>query len=393
MNYLLDEYRTPFGNPYNIVRIPMPPDQNGRYPNQGGNYRTYTNSIFINKTILVPTYEERYDTTALRIYREHLPGYNVVGINCNAIIPSLGALHCITKTVGVSDPLWISHARLRDVADTVTAYPVLAEIRHRTGIASATLHVRAKGDTVYTALPMTLADTANAIWTADMPAYPAGTEVHYYIEALANSGRTQVRPLPAPEGYFKFKVLGEPANQPPTVVITSPADGAIMPFTGEPVVITFEASDLDGLVGQAVLRVDGDSVTTTATLPHVFAWTPDAPGSYAVSITVKDDDGAEAVSEAVTITLEETTSIHNSTIKPLSIYPNPASDLIMIRHEQSQMNAPELLLFDGLGRSISIRPTSIYKGWMLLLNDLSPGFYGIWAIIDGQSHLGFFVKG
>ena len=178
-----------------IVRIPMPPDQTDRYPHQGGHYRTYTNSIFINKTILVPIYEEQYDTTALRIYREQLPGYQVVGINCNSIIPSLGALHCITKTVGVSDPLWIAHPRLRDVADTVAAYPVIAEIRHRTGIASATLHVRARGVMGYTAIPMVLSDTAQAIWTADIPAFAAGTEVQYYIEAVSLSGRAQVRPI------------------------------------------------------------------------------------------------------------------------------------------------------------------------------------------------------
>jgi hypothetical protein len=44
-----------------------------------------------------------------------------------------------------------------------------------------------------------------------IPAYPAGTEVQYYISA--DNGKHQVRPIVAPEGYFKFKVLGEPANQ------------------------------------------------------------------------------------------------------------------------------------------------------------------------------------
>ena len=108
----------------------MPPENN-QYPDQGGDYRTYTNSIFINKTILVPIYEEKYDTTALRIYRENLPGYNVVGINCNSIIPQLGALHCITKLVGTPDPLYIAHARLRDTEITDQDFEVNAVIRHR----------------------------------------------------------------------------------------------------------------------------------------------------------------------------------------------------------------------------------------------------------------------
>jgi len=140
IQYLEDSIKTSFGNKFNIVRLPMPPDQNGRYPDAGGNYRTYTNAVFINKTLLVPTYQEKYDTTALRIYRENLPGYNVVGINCNNIIGQLGALHCITKLIGTDEPLLIAHSRLRDVEDTIAYYPVSAYIRHRDGIKEASLY-------------------------------------------------------------------------------------------------------------------------------------------------------------------------------------------------------------------------------------------------------------
>ncbi len=59
-----------------------------------------------------------YDTTALRIYREAMPGYNIVGINCNSIIYLNGAIHCITKEVGSFNPLFISHSRVRDTIST-----------------------------------------------------------------------------------------------------------------------------------------------------------------------------------------------------------------------------------------------------------------------------------
>lgn len=203
---LLSQETTAFGNRYRVLSLPMPPDQFNRYPDDGGYYRTYTNSIFLNKTILVPTYEEQYDTTALRIYRENLPGYKVVGINCNQIIPALGALHCITKTVGVNDPLWIAHARLRDTYDAVNDYPVTAKIRHRSGISDATLYYRTDEAAPYTAVVMNLTDVAENIWLADIPAQPAGTEIQYYIHAVALSGKQQVRPIVAPEGYFRFRV-------------------------------------------------------------------------------------------------------------------------------------------------------------------------------------------
>lgn len=204
--YLRNEVLTPFGNTYNILRLPMPPDDNDRYPDQGGDYRTYTNALFLNKTVMVPIYEERYDTTALRIYRENLPGYNIVGIDCNDIIPRLGAIHCVTKIVGVADPLWIAHPRLRDADNTEEDYTTYAIIKHRSGIAEASLHYRQSGDSLYTAIPMELADTAAARWTAAIPAQPENTRVEYYIAAEANSGKQQLRPIVAPEGYFRFKV-------------------------------------------------------------------------------------------------------------------------------------------------------------------------------------------
>ncbi|MCB0560739.1 MAG: agmatine deiminase family protein [Lewinellaceae bacterium] len=206
VEYLINEVPTAFGNTYQAIRMPMPPDAAGRYPDNNGDYRTYTNSIFVNKTLLVPTYEERYDTTALRIYREALPGYNVVGIDCNDIIPAFGALHCITKLIGVNDPLWIAHSRLRDTDDTENDYLARAIIKHRSGIAHATLHYRIVPELDYTAVPMTLEDSAAAIWLAAIPAQAADAEVQYYIHATAHSGKEQVRPLVAPEGYFPFRV-------------------------------------------------------------------------------------------------------------------------------------------------------------------------------------------
>lgn len=226
LNYVTNNFLTPFGNPYRVVRIPMPPDANNEYPNSGGDYRTYANAIFINKTLLVPTYDEQYDTTALRIIREQLPGYNVVGINCNSIITALGALHCITKLVHTADPLLIAHPRLRDT-DIVANRTVMARIQHRSGIASATLYYTSSmtDPPAPYAINMTLSDPENNIWTAEIPAQTAGSTVQYYIEATANSGKNQVRPLTAPEGMYSYRVL-ETATTPLTAQIKLHLAGA-----------------------------------------------------------------------------------------------------------------------------------------------------------------------
>lgn len=208
--YVLNNFNSTFGTPYEVVRIPVPPSTSGLYPDNGGFYRTYTNQVFVNKSVIVPTYRTEYDTIALRILRDAMPGYNVVGIDCdtdpNNIIRQSGAIHCITRAVGVAEPLLISHQHLRNTYNTVQPYDVVAYIKHVSGIANATLFYTTDTTAGYTAVPMSNAGSGN--WEAQIPAQPAGTQVYYYVKAKANSGKEQVRPIVAPAGYWQFKVNG-----------------------------------------------------------------------------------------------------------------------------------------------------------------------------------------
>ena len=211
LNYVLNNFNSVFGTQYKIVRVPMPPE-GGQYPNQNGDYRTYTNSVFVNKTILVPVYEEQWDTTALRIYREALPGYKVVGIDCNEIITASGAIHCITKAVSSDDPLLISHQPLNDQLYSTDDYVVNALIRHADGISNATLFWTTDTVNGYTSSSMTLTNSTENTWTCFIPYQQAGQQVFYYIHAEASNGKEQVRPMPAPSGYWKFNVLSTPTG-------------------------------------------------------------------------------------------------------------------------------------------------------------------------------------
>ena len=212
IDYINNNYNSVYGTPYEYIRIPMPPSSSGNYPGGpfgNGYYRTYANNIFVNGTVLVPTYREEYDTTGLRILREALPGYNVVGIDADDqnsnIISASGAIHCITKAIGVADPLLIRHQKLRDTYETVLPYEVSAYIRHKSAIASARVFWTADTSQGFASVEMT--SIGNDMWSASIPAHPAGTEIFYYIEGNANSGKVQVRPIVAPEGWWKFNVL------------------------------------------------------------------------------------------------------------------------------------------------------------------------------------------
>lgn len=208
--YVLDNFNSVFGTPYKIKRVVAPPDYSGNgnaiYPNNGGDYRTYSNSVFVNGTVLLPTYGGPFDTTAVRIYKENLPGYRIVPIDCQSIIAASGAIHCITHSVGVNDPLLISHQALNDTYDTENAYAVNALIKHRSGIQSATLYYSTDTLAGFNSVPMTETG-ANDNWTAAIPAQEAGTKVYYYIQGISETGKIQVRPLTAPEGRWDFMVL------------------------------------------------------------------------------------------------------------------------------------------------------------------------------------------
>lgn len=286
---VMSAHLSPWGTPYRIVRIPMPPDALGAYPNTGGDYRTYTNAVFVNRSILLPVYDPQYDSTAIRIWQEALPGYRVVGIDCNAIIPSLGAIHCITKELASQDPLYIAHQRLRDQAVGGSGYTVNAVIRHKSGILAAQVLYRTDTLLPWSSVPMTLTDPLSQTWTGILPPQPAGSTVRYYVEATSVSGKTGMRPLPAPAGYWSFRIGSITDVSEPTVkdeslrLFPNPSRGTVFLNTDLP---TAAQADID------ILDATGRIVAfQTLTLPAGAGLTalPIAelqPGIYLVRIGI-----------------------------------------------------------------------------------------------------------
>ncbi len=215
IQYLLSNYNSTFGTPYRIKRIPMPPDSayNNTWPSTTGSYLTYTNGVFVNKTFLYPTYYAQYDSVAQRIYQENLPGYNVVPINCYQSITSSGAIHCITHCIAAKDPLLIVHKPIRDTIIVINTSPFLkikAYIKHRSGIQSANVYYRSIYHPNFTAAAMQAVPGEPDYWEAQIPAPIVVksnlSQMDYYITATANSGKSQVRPITAPTGFWNFTI-------------------------------------------------------------------------------------------------------------------------------------------------------------------------------------------
>ena len=212
LQYLLATYNSVYGTPYKVVRMPMPPDPtaSNQYP-PNGYYLTYTNGVFVNKTFLYPTYYAQYDTVAQRIYEKALPGYHVVGINCNSTISASGAIHCITHCIASNDPLLIVHQAVSDTLELISLnyVDIKAYIKHRSGIQNASLHFRMGTSGTFQTVAMSPVAGQPDYWSAHISGFPVSKSYaylpyQYYISAVSNSNKSQVRPITAPNGYYSF---------------------------------------------------------------------------------------------------------------------------------------------------------------------------------------------
>lgn len=207
INYLMANHQTPFGTDYKIEWIDAPPSVSGLYPDSGGYYRTYTNSVFVNGTVIVPTYRPEVDAPALALYEELLPGYNIVGIdvdNSNELLIALnGAIHCITHAIGVSDPLLIIHQPIEETNTNVNI-PINALIKHHTDISEAKVFWRESGEIDFEETTLNLDEDDN--WVTSLSVPSSASNIEYYIWAEANSGKTMTRPMVAPDGFWSFEM-------------------------------------------------------------------------------------------------------------------------------------------------------------------------------------------
>jgi agmatine/peptidylarginine deiminase len=86
--------RTPKGEPYRLVPLPVPSPQH----DEAGALlpATYANFLIIDGAVLVPVYRDAADRVALDRLGRCFPGREVVPVDCRALIRQHGSLHCVT---------------------------------------------------------------------------------------------------------------------------------------------------------------------------------------------------------------------------------------------------------------------------------------------------------
>ena len=91
-------------------------------------------------------------------------------------------------------------------------------------------------------------------------------------------------------------------NQPPTVTLTAPADGATYVAPAS-ITVTANAADADGAVARVEFYSGTALLGTDTAAPYTFAWSGVTAGTYALRAIAYDAAGASATSATATITV------------------------------------------------------------------------------------------
>lgn len=266
-----------WGRPYTIVRVFCPTGA------------AYTNSLILNDKVLVPTIGSSYDTIALRIYSEAMPGYEVLGFSGSWLDDD--AIHC--RAMGAIDRymLYLEHTPLQTTGDTLNGYPVSVKIVAHSGadLIADSLKVFYQTRSTYQSVSLNPTAVADS-FVAVIPAQSPGTEISYYIQAADESGRVETHPLIGSAWAHTFRV-----NHPPEVTspsaYTSWTESAFryLPTIIDPddTLLTIRYEDLPGWLQ----RIDDSLVGTTpdsavAASFQVIASDPFSSDTQTVTISV-----------------------------------------------------------------------------------------------------------
>ncbi|MBN1982958.1 MAG: agmatine deiminase family protein [Chitinivibrionales bacterium] len=190
-----------YGRPYKIIRILCG-------PYQGSNVAAYTNSLILNRKVLVPFFGIATDQTALETFRKAMPGYTVIGIEYKSWY-YYDALHC--RTMGIFDPKMLRIIHKPRDAEIIESsdISISARIDRRSGAGliedKCQLFWRKKGaadwqNSLFKKVALT--DSVEAV----IPGQPTDAEIEYYLSAADSSGRMATLPRSAPDWLFQFTV-------------------------------------------------------------------------------------------------------------------------------------------------------------------------------------------
>jgi agmatine/peptidylarginine deiminase len=178
----LSQQISPWGRPYNIVRVYCP------------NGTAYTNSLILNNKVFVPIFGDSYDDDAIQTYQDAMPGYEILGFTGSWLDDD--AIHC--RTMGVPDRymLDIKHVPLPVRVSAAESILVGTKITACSGEALIEDSLKiyySLNDRPFISVPMSIVGKSDSV-TGYIPIQAPGTSIKYIIRAADQSGRVENHP-------------------------------------------------------------------------------------------------------------------------------------------------------------------------------------------------------
>ncbi len=132
------------------------------------------------------------------------------------------------------------------------------------------------------------------------------------LKAEISAGTWEAIAAPGTAIFDNFRLESNggapPVNNPPSVSITSPANGATFTSPAS-ITINANASDSDGTINRVEFYQGTTLLGTDTVAPYSFTWSNVAAGSYALSARAIDNASATTTSATVNITVNNDTSV------------------------------------------------------------------------------------
>jgi len=213
-----------FGNKYDVVRVPLPKKNNGKWYSSGVEYNNYTrcwaNHTFVNDAIIQPVF---YDTTladkqkgdvesnkqALTVMKKCYPGYTFEEIDVRSYDGYGGAIHCITKQIPADNPVRIYHqpARWYNTLTNGSTYKIEVLSQNKSGINNVKVYYKNINEANFSELILTSEGNNLYKGNISLPSTSVDTLV-YYISSTSNNGKTITKPMTAANGGYYVMPYG-----------------------------------------------------------------------------------------------------------------------------------------------------------------------------------------
>lgn len=343
-----------WGYPYKVYRVDIP----------GGSVLSpYTNSLILNKKVLVPMgSNSTYNEGALNIYRQAMPGYEVIGITNNSYWDgwlNTDALHCRTRGVMDFNMLYVDH---RDVVFGEQEWQDSIAITSRF-IAYSGAELKQDSLLVYYSIDGGEYQTATMTATGNpdeyvgyIKGYQAKSEVKYYVFGADESNRRYQQPVFGELDPHVF-TMGEQAAE--TTLTLNPTEIVFEDNSGDFVTMTITNNTANEVVINSI-SVKDDLLYHTEygfTLPYTLSVGESVEIEIYYDIAVKHelyDSELSIVSslgeQIVPIIWNCTIGLEENDALNVELYPNPVNNVLTVKGD----NIVKVAIFNALGQEIVI---------------------------------------